>query len=129
LPDAGADLARNRALWTTVNAQVTDEDASRAWAAAPHVPLAGASVDLVVSEYGASNGACTGCSGRAAGWSSIPATVSGSVCWAPTGSSSKPSTSCMPPADAVTHRYYGIATAQWASRWPVEDLWAARLTR
>jgi hypothetical protein len=34
LPDAGADLARNRALWTTVNAQVTDEDASRAWAAA-----------------------------------------------------------------------------------------------
>jgi hypothetical protein len=31
------------------------------------------------------------------------------------------------PADAATHRYYGIATAEWASRWPVEDLWAARL--
>jgi SAM-dependent methyltransferase len=31
------------------------------------------------------------------------------------------------PADAATHRYYGIATAEWASRWPVEDLWVARL--
>lgn len=32
------------------------------------------------------------------------------------------------PADAQTHEYYGIATAQWAGRWPVEDLWVARLT-
>ena len=32
------------------------------------------------------------------------------------------------PADAGTHEYYDIVTAQWASRWPVEDLWAARLT-
>ena len=31
-------------------------------------------------------------------------------------------------ADAATHRYYAIATAQWASQWPVEDLWAAQLT-
>ena len=31
------------------------------------------------------------------------------------------------PANAATHRYYGIATAEWASRWPVEDLWVARL--
>jgi hypothetical protein len=31
------------------------------------------------------------------------------------------------PADAATHQYYDIATAQWASQWPVEDLWAARL--
>ena len=23
----------------------------------------------------------------------------------------------------------GTATAQWARQWPVEDLWAARLTR
>jgi SAM-dependent methyltransferase len=33
LPDARADLARNRALWAVVNAQFTDEDAARAWAA------------------------------------------------------------------------------------------------
>jgi hypothetical protein len=32
------------------------------------------------------------------------------------------------PAGAATHEYYGIATAQWASRWPVEDLWAAQRT-
>jgi predicted ATPase len=33
------------------------------------------------------------------------------------------------PADAQTHQYYDIATAQWARQWPVEDLWTARLTR
>jgi hypothetical protein len=33
------------------------------------------------------------------------------------------------PAQAETHPYYGIATAEWARQWPVEDLWAARLTR
>jgi hypothetical protein len=31
------------------------------------------------------------------------------------------------PAGAETHGYYDIATARWASQWPVEDLWAARL--
>jgi hypothetical protein len=25
--------------------------------------------------------------------------------------------------------YYDIATPEWAGRWPVEDLWSARLTR
>jgi SAM-dependent methyltransferase len=33
LPDARADLARNRALWAMVNAQFTDEHAARAWTA------------------------------------------------------------------------------------------------
>jgi SAM-dependent methyltransferase len=33
LLEAGADIARNRALWTIVNSQFTDEDADRAWAA------------------------------------------------------------------------------------------------
>jgi SAM-dependent methyltransferase len=33
------------------------------------------------------------------------------------------------PADGATHGYYDIATAQWARQWPVEDLWAARLSR
>jgi SAM-dependent methyltransferase len=33
------------------------------------------------------------------------------------------------PEDGETHEYYDIATADWARRWPVEDLWAARLVR
>ena len=33
MADAAADLARNRALWTVVNAQFTDKDADRSWAA------------------------------------------------------------------------------------------------
>lgn len=33
------------------------------------------------------------------------------------------------PDDAKTHEYYDIATAQWARKWPVEDLWTARLLR
>jgi 2-polyprenyl-3-methyl-5-hydroxy-6-metoxy-1,4-benzoquinol methylase len=32
-PDAGADVAINRALWTIVNSEFTDEHADRAWAA------------------------------------------------------------------------------------------------
>jgi SAM-dependent methyltransferase len=28
---------------------------------------------------------------------------------------------------STTHDYYNIATAHWAARWPVEDLWSARL--
>lgn len=31
--------------------------------------------------------------------------------------------------EAKTPEYYDIATAQWAGRWPVEDLWTARLPR
>ena len=31
------------------------------------------------------------------------------------------------PARATTPDYYEIATAEWAQRWPVEDLWSARL--
>jgi hypothetical protein len=33
------------------------------------------------------------------------------------------------PEGAPTHEYYEIARAEWASQWPVEDLWAARLIR
>ena len=33
------------------------------------------------------------------------------------------------PDDATTPAYYDIATAQWASSWPVEDLWTARLAQ
>jgi len=32
------------------------------------------------------------------------------------------------PEGAKTHEYYDTATAEWASKWPVEDLWAARKT-
>ncbi len=31
------------------------------------------------------------------------------------------------PPSSTTPAYYDIATAEWAARWPVEDLWAARL--
>lgn len=31
------------------------------------------------------------------------------------------------PADAQTPEYYEIATPHWAMRWPIEDLWTARL--
>jgi hypothetical protein len=30
------------------------------------------------------------------------------------------------PEGAETHEYYEVAAAEWASKWPVEDLWAAR---
>jgi SAM-dependent methyltransferase len=32
------------------------------------------------------------------------------------------------PEGAKTHEYYDGATAEWASKWPAEDLWAARKT-
>jgi SAM-dependent methyltransferase len=32
------------------------------------------------------------------------------------------------PTGARTHEYYGAATAEWASKWPAEDLWATRKT-
>jgi len=32
-----------------------------------------------------------------------------------------------PPTDAATHGYYDIVTADWARRWPAEDLWLAHL--
>lgn len=30
------------------------------------------------------------------------------------------------PADAETHGYYDYVTAEWAKRWPCEDVWVAR---
>lgn len=30
------------------------------------------------------------------------------------------------PADARTHHYYDMVTAEWARRWPAEDVWVAR---
>lgn len=32
------------------------------------------------------------------------------------------------PPGATTHEYYAYVTADWASKWPVEDLWVARKT-
>jgi SAM-dependent methyltransferase len=32
------------------------------------------------------------------------------------------------PADAETHRYYGYVTADWARKWPAEEIWIARKT-
>jgi SAM-dependent methyltransferase len=33
------------------------------------------------------------------------------------------------PEDAETHEYYSYVTADWARKWPVEDLWVARKRR
>jgi SAM-dependent methyltransferase len=30
------------------------------------------------------------------------------------------------PADAVTHEHYGYVTADWARKWPCEEIWAVR---
>ena len=30
------------------------------------------------------------------------------------------------PADAVNHEYYGFVTADWARKWPAEEIWVAR---
>jgi len=32
------------------------------------------------------------------------------------------------PADAVTHEHYAYVTADWARKWPAEEIWAARKT-
>jgi ubiquinone/menaquinone biosynthesis C-methylase UbiE len=29
------------------------------------------------------------------------------------------------PEDAETHRYYGYVTAEWAQKWPAEEIWVA----
>jgi SAM-dependent methyltransferase len=254
LADTGADLARNRALWTLVNAAFTDEDAERAWAAeevawglfrvperdlgvlgdvdgldvlelgcgtaylsawlarrgarpvgvdltraqlataarcqarygpvfplveadAESVPLAGGRFDLVVSEYGASvwcdpdrwvaeaarllrpggrlvfltnSVLVTLCMPEDEGVAQErllrPQRALRRVRWPGGGTEYHPGHGewvrvlvangfvvealheLYAPPDATTHRYYGIATADWAGRWPVEDLWAARLT-
>jgi SAM-dependent methyltransferase len=33
------------------------------------------------------------------------------------------------PADAETHHHYAYVTADWAKRWPAEEIWRARLRR
>jgi hypothetical protein len=30
------------------------------------------------------------------------------------------------PEDAVTHPYYDSVTAEWARKWPAEEIWVAR---
>jgi SAM-dependent methyltransferase len=254
LPGAGTDIARNRALWTVVNSQFTDEDADRAWAAkeitwglfavperdlgvlgdvagldvlelgcgtaylsgllarqgarpvgvdltpaqlatagrcqqrfglvfplleanAEDVPLPDTSFDLVVSEYGASvwcdperwvaeaarllrpggrlvfltnSVLATLCVPEQAGFAeerlARPQRGLHRVQWPGGGTEFHPSHGAWvrvlrangfvvdalhelyAPADAATHGYYDIATAQWARQWPVEDLWAAHIT-
>jgi len=253
LPVAGADLSHNRALWTIVNAEFTDEHADRAWAAeeitwglfqipdrdlgvlgdvanldvvelgcgtaylsgllarqgarpvgvdltpaqlataarcqqrfgltfplieanAEQVPLPDASFDLVVSDYGASvwcdparwvaeaarllrtggrlvfltnSVLATLCVPAAEGFAQEhlvrPQRALHRVRWPGGGIEFHPSHGdwirilrtngfviealheLYAPADGETHEYYGIATAEWARNWPVEDLWAARL--
>jgi len=253
LPEVGADLVTNRALWTLVNSAFTDEDASRAWAAgdvtwglfhvperdvrvlgdvrgldvielgcgtaylsawlarrgarpvgvdltpaqlhtaarcqqrfgpvfplieadAQNVPLRSVSFDMVVSEYGASvwcdperwvaeaarllrpggrlvfltnSVLVTLCVPETEGFASErlvrPQRGLGRVRWPGGGTEFHPGHGewiriltgngfvvealheLYAPDAARTPDYYDIATAAWAGRWPVEDLWAARL--
>jgi SAM-dependent methyltransferase len=253
VPDPGADVARNRALWTIVNSEYTDGQADQAWAAAEitwglfqvperglgvlgdvagldvielgcgtaylsswlarrgarpvgvdvtpaqlttaarcqerfglafplvegdaeNVPLPDASFDLAVSEYGASvwcdpgrwvaeaarllrpggrlvfltnSVLATLCVPEEDGFAQErllrPQRALSRVDWPGGGIEFHPSHGdwirvlrasgfvvealheLYAPADAETNGYYGIATAEWARRWPVEDLWAARL--
>jgi SAM-dependent methyltransferase len=255
VPDAGTDLAHNRALWTIVNAQFTDQQAERSWAAeeitwglfgvrerdlgvlgdvagldvvelgcgsaylsgwlarrgarpvgvdltpaqlataarcqqrfglgfplveadAEAVPLQDGGFDLVVSEYGASvwcdperwvaeaarllrpggrlvfltnSVLATLCVPEEEGYAQEqllrPQRGLHRVVWPGSGVEFHPSHGdwirvlgangfvvealheLYAPAGAETHGYYDIATARWASQWPVEDLWAARLPR
>jgi SAM-dependent methyltransferase len=254
VPDARADLARNRAVWTIVNSEFTDEHADRAWAAeeitwglfqvperdlgvlgnvhgldvielgcgtaylsallarqgarpvgvdltpaqlataarcqerfglafplveanAEDVPFPDASFDLVVSEYGASvwcdperwlaeaarllrsggrlafltnSVLATLCVPEQEGFAQErlmrPQRTLHRVVWPGGGVEFHPSHGewirllrangfvvealheLYAPADGATHAYYDIVTAQWARQWPVEDLWAARLS-
>ena len=254
-PDAGRDVAHNRALWTIVNAQFTDQHAEQAWAAeeitwglfrvrehdlgvlgdvdgldvvelgcgtaylsgwlarrgarpvgvdltpaqlataarcqerfglvfplveadAANVPLPDGGFDLAVSEYGASvwcdperwvaeaarllrpggrlvfltnSVLATLCVPEEEGYAQErllrPQRGLHRVVWPGGGIEFHPSHGdwirvlgangfvvealheLYAPAGAETHGYYDIATAHWASQWPVEDLWAARLSR
>jgi SAM-dependent methyltransferase len=253
LPDTRADLARNRALWTLVNAEFTDQHADHAWAAeeitwglfqvperdlgvlggvagldvlelgcgtaylsallakqgarpvgvdltpaqlataarcqerfglafplveanAEDLPFQDETFDLVVSEYGASvwcdperwvaeaarllrsggrlvfltnSVLATLCVPESEGFAQEqlvrPQRTLNRVEWPGGGVEFHPSHGAWirvlgangfvvealhelyAPADGETHAYYGIATAHWARRWPVEDLWAAHL--
>ncbi len=33
------------------------------------------------------------------------------------------------PPDATDHPYYQLATADWARRWPAEEIWVAHLAQ
>ena len=255
MPHTEGDLAHNRGLWTTVNAQFTDEHADRAWAAeeltwglfgvperdlgvlgavngldvielgcgtaylsaqlaklgarpvgldltpaqlataarcqerfglafplleanAESVPLADAGFDLAVSEYGASvwcdperwvaeaarllrpggrlvfltnSVLATLCVPEAEGFTQEqllrPQRMLHRLEWPGGGIEFHPSHGdwirvlgangfvvealheLYAPAGAPTHEYYDIATAHWASQWPVDDLWAAKLEK
>jgi SAM-dependent methyltransferase len=252
LSDAGAELATNRALWTTLNAAFTDDDSVRAWSAsdvtwglfrvperevgvlgdvrgldvielgcgtayfsawlarlgarpvgldvthaqletalrcqqrfglrfplveadAEDVPLRDASFDLVLSEYGASvwcdperwvaeaarllrpggrlvfltnSVLVTLCVPEEEGFATErllrPQRGIGRVRWPGGGTEFHPGHGewirilsangflvealheLYAPVTSATHDYYDIATAEWATQWPAEDLWVAR---
>ena len=70
---------------------------------------------------------CPGRNGLAAGSSSIPVMATGSASSARNGFVIEALHELYAPEDAKDPAYYDIATAQWARRWPVEDLWTAQL--
>ena len=57
--------------------------------------------------------------------SSTSATATCSACSA-TGLRGRELVELFAPDDAETHEYYSFVTADWARKWPVEEIWAAR---
>ena len=45
-----------------------------------------------------------------------------------TGFEVEPLSSSYAPDGAETHGYYSAVTADWARKWPAEEIWAARKT-
>ena len=70
------------------------------------------------------SGMPTRCTGREAEWSSTPLTGTGCGCSAAAVSSSRRCT-ISAPADSPDHPFYEIVSAEWATRWPAEELWVA----
>ena len=66
--------------------------------------------------------------GRRTASSSTWVTASGSTSSARAGFEVERLVELFAPDDAETHAYYDTATADWARKWPSEDLWVARKT-
>ena len=58
--------------------------------------------------------------------SSISLTATGSSCYARTDFEVERLAELYAPPAAKTHSYYKYVTAEWARKWPVEEIWAAR---
>jgi SAM-dependent methyltransferase len=137
----GYDAAANRELWTRVNSEYADEHAFRAWAAdeitwgifdVPETQLGvlGDVAGLDVVELGCGTAYLSAWLARRG---ARPTGVDLTAAQLDTARRCQDRFvvdalhELYAAPGARTHPYYGIASPQWASRWPAEELWAARL--